>query len=101
MIRTLSSVLLVAAFAAPAMAADITVHVAGRSPAAVQADVERAAHTVCRQAYKTMHVGLEEQWACERATANEAMAKVRASAMASTAPASVSLASADTVAGNR
>ena len=94
MIRILTSVLAIAAFAAPALAESVTVQVAGKSPAAVQAEIQRAAQTVCRHAYGTMHVSVDEQWQCERAAAAEAMAKARLIAAAS---APVSVASADTV----
>ena len=94
MIRTFTSILAIAAFAGPALAESVTVQVAGKSPAAVHAEIERAAQIACRHAYGTMHVSVAEEWQCERTAAAEALAKARLIAAAS---APVSVASADTM----
>jgi hypothetical protein len=93
MIRTATSLLILAALAGTASAEEIRVSLAGKSPQAIHAEIKAAAVTVCRRAYGEARVGMDEMSGCIRAAVSDAEAQVR-TAMASSAP--VSLASAET-----
>ena len=79
---------LTAVAAQPAAAQSITVKVAGKSEAAVRADIHRAAETVCRDKQDFL-VGVPaetEILQCERLTERKAMAQLGQVTVARTAP---------------
>jgi hypothetical protein len=51
MIRTLSTLILVAGFAGPALAQEARVSIVGKDDATVRAEIHQAAKSVCRSAY--------------------------------------------------
>jgi len=67
-----------AAAAGPAAAQDIRVSVAGKSPAAVAADIHRAAKTVCTSAMFAGDVGFFDLNSCVRAVGEDSLDRARA-----------------------
>ena len=66
MIRTLILIASVTSIAGSALAADITVKVAGRDEAAVKADIRKAALKVCREVYAGSIMAIPSERACIR-----------------------------------
>jgi prolyl-tRNA editing enzyme YbaK/EbsC (Cys-tRNA(Pro) deacylase) len=83
MIRTASSLLILALLAGSASAQEVRVSLAGKSPQAISAEIEAAAAKVCRSAYAETHIGLDEMSACIRAAVDDAQTQVKAAVMAS------------------
>lgn len=83
--KILTSLTLLAALSAAGSAAagGVAVKVAGRDDATVQADIARAARTVCKRAYMDQALGPYLQRGCVRRTAAEALAQVEQAKAAS------------------
>jgi len=94
MIRTATSLLILALLAGTASAEEVKISLAGKSPQAVHAEIQAAAAKVCRHAYADTRVGVDELSGCIRAAVDDAQAQVKAAFVASQAR--VNLASADT-----
>ena len=82
----LSTLTLIAAFAGPASAQEIRVHFAGKDARAVSAEIDKAAWTVCNEAFRDGDITFFEISDCARGAADDAKAK--ASAILATARAS-------------
>ncbi len=73
-VLSLSTLLLAtAALAGPASAQDIRVSLAGKSPAAVKADINRAAVEVCASAARAGDIGFFEMRDCVSTVASDGM----------------------------
>ena len=70
--------LLTLAAAGPAAAQDIRVSVAGKSPAVLREDIDRAAEAVCNSAFRDGTVGFHEVNDCERAVSEDGLQQARA-----------------------
>jgi len=62
--------------AAPAGAAEVRVHTAGKAPAELRADIVKAASTVCRQEVRGEALAVYLYNACVRGSVNDAVAKL-------------------------
>ncbi len=85
-LSTLSTLTLIAAFAGPASAQEIRVHLAGKDARTISAEIDKAAWTVCTQAYRNGDIEFFDISTCAHGAADEAEAK--ASAILATARAS-------------
>ena len=85
MIRTTSTLLILALLAGTASAQKVRVSLAGKSSQAINAEIQAAAAKVCRSAYSDAYVSLSEMNGCVRAAVEDAQAQVKAAAMASNA----------------
>lgn len=74
----LSILLLAAAAAGPAAAEDIRVSLADKDPAAIQAEIDKAAQTVCWSGYRDGELELHEMMSCSRLISSDAMAQLKA-----------------------
>jgi hypothetical protein len=78
MIRNLSILILITAFAGTASAQDIRVNVADKDDQTVQADIHKAAVKVCRNTYiGDPFDAFEEMDSCVAAAQDDAMAQVQ------------------------
>ena len=79
--RNLSFLIATAAVAASlagsASAANITVSLAGKSPQVIRVEVEKAAWSVCKDAYRDGSLASYEMLDCARTSTDAAMAEVR------------------------
>jgi len=82
MIKTLTILSAFVAIAGPASAGDITVSLVGKTPAAIHADIERAAATACREAYASSALGFYQTSQCVADTVRETQAKLDAATTA-------------------
>jgi hypothetical protein len=84
MIRTFSTIAILAALAGPAAAQDITVNLSGKDARAADIAIERAAWAVCKDAYLKSNIERAELADCARSLAEDAMARAdgRASPLA-------------------
>lgn len=64
MIRTFTTLTLLAAFAGPAAAQDVTVHLAGKDQRTINVEIEKAAWSVCTQAYRKGDIDFFEISSC-------------------------------------
>ncbi len=76
--KTVLSLLLLAAAASPAAAQDIRVSISGKSPAVIREDINRAAEAVCRSAYRDRTVAFTELNDCVRAASEDGLDQARA-----------------------
>lgn len=72
--------------ATPALAGEIRVPVAGRSPEVVRADVSAAALKVCNEALTGDALAIYMRDSCVRAVVSDALAQIPPAAQASAAP---------------
>ena len=75
--KTTLAILLLAATASQASAAEIRVNIVGKSPAEVHAEIQQAAAKVCNAAYMDGHVTLQELSACSRGAEEDALAQAK------------------------
>ena len=78
MIRTLSTLLLLTALAGPAAAQEVTISLAGKDAKTLRADIDKAAWSVCTQAFLSSRIAFAEQADCARGAADDAEAQVKA-----------------------
>ena len=64
MIRTFTTLTLLAALAGPAAAQDVTIHLAGKDPRTISAEIDKAAWSVCTQAYRKGDIDFFEISSC-------------------------------------
>jgi hypothetical protein len=79
MIRSIALAVSAAALfaaAAPAGAAEVRVHVAGKAPAELHADIVKAANTVCRQEVRGEALAVYLYSACVRGAVTDAVSKL-------------------------
>jgi hypothetical protein len=96
MIRTFSTLVILAALAGPAAAQDVTVSLAGKSARTATIDIERAAWSVCRQAYLKSVINFADQADCARGLTMDALAQADGrEPVVAAAPSSTKLASND------
>ena len=85
-LATLSTLTLIAAFAGPASAQEVKVHLAGKDARTISAEIDKAAWTVCNEAFRGGDITFFDISSCARGAADDAKAK--ASAILATARAS-------------
>ena len=85
-LATLSTLTLIAAFAGPASAQEVRVRLAGKDARTISAEINKAAWTVCTQAYRGGDIEFFDIASCAREAA--AVAKAKASEILATARAS-------------
>ncbi|HTI67197.1 MAG TPA: hypothetical protein VL460_06580 [Caulobacteraceae bacterium] len=93
MIRLLSALTLISLAAAttPASAESVRVSLAGKDPATIRADIEKAAEAACREV--VFISSLDSYVTCVRASVADAMAQVQNQTVAKAAPAPIRLSS--------
>jgi hypothetical protein len=72
---TLSTLTLIAALTGPAAAQEVRVRLAGKDARTISAEIDKAAWTVCSQAYRGGDIGFFEVNSCARDAADTAKAK--------------------------
>ncbi len=75
MIRTLATLTLITAFAGPAAAQEIKVHLAGKDAHTISAEIDKAAWAVCKDAYLNSKIDFFEVSSCARDASDDAKAQ--------------------------
>ena len=91
-LATLSTLTLIAAFAGPASAQEVKVHLAGKDARTVDIEIDKAAWTVCTEAFRDGDIDFFDISSCAssagddaKAKASEILATARASEMSALA----------------
>lgn len=74
-LATLSTLTLIAAFAGPAAAQEVKVHLAGKDARTIGAEIDKAAWTVCTEAFRGGDIDFHDVAGCARGAADDAKAK--------------------------
>ncbi len=87
MIRTLSTLIAIAAIAGPAAAQEVTINVAGKDARTISVEIDKAAWAVCAAAFQHGDVGFHEIADCAKSAADDGQAELKAAPVAETSSA--------------
>ena len=74
-VPTLSTLTLIAAFAGPAAAQEVKIHLAGKDTRTINAEIDKAAWAVCTEAYRNNDIGFFDVSGCARDASDTAKAR--------------------------